>query len=604
MRGTALFALAIALVPVSTIAAGPAARTYPTPRAPEPKIDIHVNRVALDSNSSKSAIVEIDQPKAEASFTVLRDGRTVLTSALKPLPAFDAWGYNRHYYLADFSKLTEPGEYMLRVNLGPYKQETSAIRVGPNAQFETLASAVLDYFKQSRWPDEGDGRRRLFGSDRFVDVRGGWQDAGGDTGKYLSHLSYANYFNPQQAGFAAWALARAHEAAPGRFAAAGLDAKLIDESFWGADFLHRLLSPEGFFSMTVFDGWGHVGAERQVVGYVGERGEFTKDYEAGMREGAGVAIAALARAARLARDTKRHGAFDADTYLADARRGFAHLKANNLRYLDDHRENIIDDYCALLAAVELFKTTREDAYLKAASARATHLADRLTEQGWWRSDDGTRPFYHAADAGLPILVLTEYLGIAPDTQKERIKAVIARAIDAQQVLDHEVENVFDYPRQIFRTSINNQSGPITAGFFMPHANETGYWWQGEDARLASLAAATTLGARAIGRTGETFGIAPELATSVQHRFDWILGRNPYDVSMVYGFGGRNPNFSGSGGHMLVGGISNGITGGVGADDGAGIDFAAGPDSENWRWNEQWIPHDAWMLLALSVTAAE
>jgi hypothetical protein len=68
--------------------------------------------------------------------------------------------------------------------------------------------------------------------------------------------------------------------------------------------------------------------------------------------------------------------------------------------------------------------------------------------------------------------------------------------------------------------------------------------------------------------------------------------------MVYGFGGKNPNYADSSGHMLVGGVSNGITGKVGNDEGRGIDFAVGPDSENWRWNEQWIPHAAWLMLAV------
>jgi hypothetical protein len=49
--------------------------------------------------------------------------------------------------------------------------------------------------------------------------------------------------------------------------------------------------------------------------------------------------------------------------------------------------------------------------------------------------------------------------------------------------------------------------------------------------------------------------------------------------------------------MVVGGISNGITGAPDSDSGRGIAFAAGPDEQNWRWIEQWIPHTSWMLLA-------
>ena len=61
----------------------------------------------------------------------------------------------------------------------------------------------------------------------IVDASGGWKDAGGDNGKYLSHLSYANFFNPQQAGLTAWALARAYDAAPRRFEAMGLGPEVL-----------------------------------------------------------------------------------------------------------------------------------------------------------------------------------------------------------------------------------------------------------------------------------------------------------------------------------------------------------------------------------------
>jgi hypothetical protein len=77
----------------------------------------------------------------------------------------------------------------------------------------TTASAVLDYFHQNRYTNPADKHIRVFDSQRYVDVWGGWKDAGGDKGKYLSHLSYANYFNPQQTAMVVWALASSHDGA-------------------------------------------------------------------------------------------------------------------------------------------------------------------------------------------------------------------------------------------------------------------------------------------------------------------------------------------------------------------------------------------------------
>jgi hypothetical protein len=71
--------------------------------------------------------------------------------------------------------------------------------------------------------------------------------------------------------------------------------------------------------------------------------------------------------------------------------------------------------------------------------------------------------------------------------------------------------------------------------------------------------------------------------------------------MLYGFGVRNPPGAESAGIMVIGGISNGITGALN-DEGRGIVWAAGPDAENWRWIEQWLPHSTWFLLAATVMA--
>ncbi|HEY0766890.1 MAG TPA: glycoside hydrolase family 9 protein [Steroidobacteraceae bacterium] len=186
----------------------------------------------------------------------------------------------------------------------------------------------------------------------------------------------------------------------------------------------------------------------------------------------------------------------------------------------------------------------------------------------------------------------------------RARQTIRSALAYQLALDRAVANPYDYARQTFRVF---RDGKLAAerqeGFFMPHANETGYWWQGESARLASLAAAAVLGGRVVAPDAKAaFGISPALGAFAQHQLDWTLGRNPYGICMLYGFGAANPPHADSGGEMLVGGISNGITGASASDAGRGIVFAEGPDENNWRWVEQWLPHSAWLLLAATVMA--
>jgi hypothetical protein len=579
-------------------------------RLPTAALQVHLNQVALERLGPKVAVVSAKGPAATGRYRVLRDGQVQLEGPLSAMPTFEAWMPGRQHFEVDFSQLTQAGRYQIDVWVGGRYVRSVPVQVEDQALFRRTAAALLDYFKQSRHTDAGDRRRRVFETDRFVDVWGGWNDAGGDTGKYLSHLGYANHFNPQQAPLAAWVLAHsAHESAA-LYARSGLLRQAQDEAFWGADYLHRVLDPAGYFYTTVFDKWGAEGAERMVVGYEGEEGVYTSGYRSAYRAGGGMAIAALARAAMLAKSSGRQGEYSAQTYLDDARRAFAHLKINNRSYCADGQENLIDDYTALLAAIELQRATGEAEYLQAARERVAQMLKRQDADGHFYSDAvGQRPYYHAAEAGLPVIGLSHYLAIETEpARRAGASAAIAKSLEAQQRLDQAVPNPYAYARQRFRQVVPGaEPGPVETGFFIPHRNETGYWWQGESARLASLSAATVLGGRALApvepQTGG-FGVSASQARSAQAQLDWTLGRNPYGISMLYGFGAFNPPAAPSAaGVMLRGGVSNGITGAPDSDAGTGIAFANGPTDNQWRWNEQWLPHTAWLLMA-AVTMAQ
>jgi hypothetical protein len=574
-------------------------------RAASPLL-VHVNQVALERTGPKAAIVEYAGKATAGTFAVMKGSTTVQSGTLAALPSFTEWREGKTYFKADFSSLATSGDYSVEVTLGDTRARSAPFSVADNATFATTAAALLDYYRANRHTKAADHRIRVFDTQRYVDVWGGWKDAGGDNGKYLSHLSYANFFNPQQTALVVWALASSHDAALPLYRQAGLDKRVVEEALWGADYLHRLLDPDGYFYMTVFDRWASPGAERMVVGYVGIDGVYTKDYQAAFREGGGVAIAALARASRLSKTTGTQGEFSSAQYLQDAERAFAHLQANNLKYDDDGVENIIDDYTALLAAVELYRATQKSAYMDAARQRARNLNERVTPEGWFRSDAGTRPYYHAAEAGFPVVSLVQYLDIERDAQRtDAARKTIKTALNYQLALTDKVANPYDYARQNFRTYKDGKRGDrVLEGFFIPHANETGYWWQGESARLASLATAAILGGRIVASDPATrFGVSPRLAEFAQNQLDWTLGRNPYDMCLLYGFGTTNVPSAVSAGVHVKGGISNGITGATESDEGRGIVFAPGPDDNNWRWLEQWLPHSTWFLLAASAMAS-
>lgn len=572
----------------------------PTSTPAEPTLVVQVNQVALELSGPKIAVVEYSGAETQGKFDILRADTVVQSGQLQALPAFSEWGEGKHYFQADFSSLSAAGNYRVRVTFGSRSESSAPFDVAEHALFDVTGDKLVSYFRENRWLAQGDKHIRVYDTQRYVNVWGGWKDAGGDTGKYLSHLSFANFFNPQQAAMASWSLAKSYQLAPEIFAKAKLDARITEEAFWGADYLHRLLDPEGYFYQTVFDRWGEPGAERVVTGYSGLEGTYNTNYPAAFREGGGVAIAALARASMLAKQTGKHGEFTAAQYLADAEKGFAHLQAHNAKYCDDGVENIIDDYTALLAATELYNATKKPDYLDAARKRADNLNKRMTPEGWFVSDAKDRPYYHGAEAGFPVVSLAYYLDVETDPARiTAAKATIRKSLDYQLALDDKVVNPYNYARQTFRIY---KDGKLAAerqeGFFMPHSNETNYWWQGESARLASLTTAAILGGRLVSADPKgTFGVTADLATFAQNQLDWTLGRNPFGMCLLYGFGVRNPPHADSAGDMVAGGISNGITGAVDSDAGRGIVWAAGPDENNWRWIEQWIPHTAWFLLA-------
>jgi hypothetical protein len=374
------------------------------------------------------------------------------------------------------------------------------------------------------------------------------------------------------------------------------NSSITAEAHYGADYIVRSLSPKGYFYMTIFSYFKKDPGERRIVGLLADS-KTTSDYQCAYREGGGMAIAALARISQW----KQHGEFTSEQYISAAKRAFKHLEINNLKYDDNGKENIIDDYCALMAASELWIATNDDVYKVAARKRAQHLSDRMSKAGYFISNDSDRPFWHAADAGLPVIALARFLDKESD---KKIRAValntIRQFLDYQLRITVDVRNPFGYARQSFQFR-----GNIKEGFFIPHENESGWWWQGENARLASLATAAIVGGRLVYPGEGAFGIKPELATFAVNQINWILGGNPYDICFMYQHGQNNTPYMASlfGHGSGAGGIANGITGKDGIPDGTGIDFKMEANGNEWRWTEQWIPHSAWFLQAVSAMAA-
>ncbi|HEX4322167.1 MAG TPA: glycoside hydrolase family 9 protein [Acidobacteriaceae bacterium] len=580
-----------------------------------------VDQVGYDLRAPKQALVEASAQDHPTRYMLIdsNTGKKVLEGDLKSAGEVYSWG-GRVFWIADFSTWQKEGRYELQVNSGDGLIRSCAFAIDDDVLERNTLSNVVFYFKGQRSSgdfDKADRHLALPGKPgEFVDVHGGWYDATGDYGIHLSHQNLTSYFNPQQVPLVAWSLLKSYRALEARHNDnfSEYERRMLDEGLFGADYLVRLKRPDGsFFESITAPGKDKLAKDR-AIGNPNWRTQIkttTSDstqsiqqieephtYEASFRSGGGIAIAALALASTMPED----GDFTRAEYLKTAEEAFDFLNVHNRELLNDGVENILDDYCALMAATELYRTSHEEVYRVAADKRAKQLMERLTTSGswrdYWRADAATRPFFHPADAGLPVVSLLEYAEIASPEQRKQVRETVERSLRFELSVTREVNNPFGYARQLVRMG----DGKLRTAFFFPHDTEAAPWWQGEDARVASLAAAARM---ALPLFADEPEFQSQLRSYAWNQLHWILGRNPFDTSMLMGSGHGEAAYMFFRSYKYTsapGAILNGITSGLNDEDGIAFNqgFAVTGKDEDWRWTEEWLPHAAWYLYAISL----
>ncbi|GAB4022480.1 glycoside hydrolase family 9 protein [Spirosoma koreense] len=585
-------------------------------------INVLTNQVGYEQTKPKRAVVMTDRQVSISTFQLINTATGKVAYSGKPVFSgpVSKWK-NWVFWTIDFSPYTTEGTYQVQVASGGKNVSSYPFAIGKNVLEQYTLSDVIYYFKGQRSSgllDKADRKLVLAGrpSDT-LDVHGGWYDATGDYGKHLSHLTFSSYFNPQQISLTAYSLLKSYAQLTKR---KGTDfrqfnRRLLDEAMFGADYLVRVQAKDGSFYRSVkAPGPGKLPKDRviqaedkayrikqskdQTLASAADETNWRR-YQVSYRSGGGMAIAALAMAATYA--PEQTGDYSVAEYLKAAENAFSFLEKENLAMTNDGKENIVDDYCALTAATELYKTTKKPSYKQAADKRAQNLLNRLsawkTYRDYWRADDQDRPFFHPSDAGLPVVSLLYYWPLASAEMQKTIREAIRRSMTYELAVTSEVNNPFGYSRQLVQDTLGNRR----TTFFFPHGSEASPWWQGENARLASMATAARLCAPLF---SDDKSFHDKLERFGADQLNWILGLNPYDACMLQGNGHNNPAYGFFGTFEYTnapGGIVNGITSGLNNED--DIDFnlsykMTGKDND-WRWAEQWLPHAAWYLLALA-----
>jgi hypothetical protein len=579
------------------------------------------NHLGYETQAPKTAVVLANENDKVSTFYIkdYKTKKTIIKGQAKYIGKVDQWK-DWHFWNFEFDEVNAVGTYYIECKVNNKLFTSFPFNIQDDILVRNTLSDVVYYFKGQRSSgllDKADKNMRFAtGRTDRVDVHGGWYDATGDYGKHLSHLTFSSYFNPQQVNLTVWSLLESYKSIvhQDNINYSQFKRRLLDEAMYGADFLTRMKIPNGSFYRSISaKGPKKLPEDRQIVptvtGYrlVKDPNDARNDLEKGTkaipkydvsyRGGGGMSIAALA----IASTFESSGAFSNAAYLQAAKEAFDFLEKNNLQLTNDGKENIVDDYCALMAATELYKATGAALYKTAATKRAIALKNRLIKNYsghyYWRADDADRPFFHASDAGLPVVSLLKFIEIADETLKKEILTTIKLAFQSELHLTQKVNNPFGYARQY----IQNIKGERRESFFFPHQTETSPWWQGENARLGSLATAARLAAKHFD-TDITF--QKELKAYAWNQLNWILGQNPFDACMLEGHGRNNVQYLFFNTYQYTnapGGICNGITSGI--ENEHDIDLNRGYNETgkdfDWRWAEQWLPHAAWYLIAIS-----
>lgn len=484
--------------------------------AAEPPV-VRVPLPGFRPDAPKSAVVLSTEPLRGRWAVVSESGAEVLRGAL-PKGGAGGWGRYAHSATIDLSALRGPGRYRVvlrrtKVSSPPFRVCDDVLRDGPDVLLEFLRQQRCGYnpfLDAVCHPFDGRTAYGPLPAGTYLDARGGWHDAG-DQLKYLltsstatAHLLLAWLLNPSVFGDAVDALGR-----PGPNGRADV----LDEARWGLEWMLRLHPDAGSLYHQVADdrdhkgwrlpqkddadyGWGP-GRERTVYFADGAPQGLGKypSVSTGVANLAGRYAAAMALAHRAFRDDPREEEF-ARACLRAGREVYALGRAKEgvqqgnsygapYRYAE---ESWADDM--EWGAAELNRETGEASYLADAERYA-----RLAGGASWHGLESVGHYQHYPFVNLGHLALD---AVAPEGTRALLAAFYREGLD--------------------RAAAVAASSPFGLG--VPFA-----WCSN------NFAAALAIQGLAYERMTGDGAYRPLVAAQL----DWLLGRNPWGVSMVTGW---------------------------------------------------------------------
>ena len=466
------------------------------------------------------------------------------------------------FKVADFSEWRRPGRYVLVADSATGPVVTEPFSIKPDVYQETVRR-VLDFYRAERCGDAApgyhaachldDGRvepyagmkperfapevRALFG--KHVDCSGGWHDAGD-----MAKFAYQEYNSAYQ-------MFRLYERGL-RYARPGTrrDA-VLDEALWGAEYAVKTLLPTGRHcdrpervGMGVWTDCKPGNEDDRQVGMT--TWQCAERYVAGM-----MAEAIAARLMRMADPALadrclEQARLEAEAYLTGAMKDWRSSGWLPLRYA-----------AVGMAFLELYRATDDERYAKEAARCGDELAacqerslawNKLGLTGfWYEGPKRQHPFAHSAGDGRCAYLLAELCREFPSHSAWmewyaalRIYTTFYALRSAEYLTPYGVPafSLHDGPKQPYQywdhARVTGQRKSQKLDFQFDRLVRVGHRYL---VRVRNTTGSLSMNAATLAAVADV-ARDPAAEAMAQRCFQWMLGRNPFSRSQVWGVGYR------------------------------------------------------------------
>lgn len=562
---------------------------------------ISFSHAGYSLGSPKSAIAS----DLTARTFELVDAKTGRVAVRKPVAS--RVGPLGEFQAMDFTEVTTPGEYFLRAG----DRRTEPFRIGESV-WESSLSKAINFFYAERCGYPIPGVHDICHADwvmthngKSIVVNGGWHDAG-DLSQNLSNTAEADY--------AMFTLAERMQA---QGATGPLMTRLLDEATWGLQFVLKTTYHDGYrTSFNTMDRWtdGIQGTADDML--ADPRRDMNVDFTCAANEAVAYRVLRkrdpilAAHSLDLAKEDWKFG-----TEALDQPSGLRSARMNPMASVfgTSACESAAN---AALAGLELWKSTGDRRYAdKAAAYGAFVLSCQETSilpglgvplTGFFYRDPGRAQilrYVHLSREQLPMAALVKLCESLPDHRdwmkwysavtlySKYYQQEMARFTQPYGMLANSIFRDDEYlavppglesmPRESYRRQVTN--GVKVGDHF--YVRRFPVWFEFRGNHGTSLSQATGLSEAAHLRND--YG----LASLLQGELEWVIGRNPFVQSTMWGEGyDYAPQYTAMSGD-LVGSLP------------VGIETLRDGDAPYWptenchNWKEVWVhPTGRWIWL--------